>query len=171
MRRPAQIKEWMSKDEMAIWLREAKDKEEYKRRLSIWITHTGPFFAHEVAKMLQVSIPTVWLWVKQYNEFGIKGVKREGRGGRRWSYLSWEQEEALLNSFKELAHKGEIITAKHIYPRVCEVVGKKVSMEYVYKLLHRHRWRKLGPRPHHIKRDKKLQEEFKKNFRRLSKKG
>lgn len=168
MRKPAQIKEWLSIDEMMIWLREAKDKEEYKRRLSIWLTYIGPFFAHEVAKMLQVSIPTIWSWIRQYNEFGPEGLKRKGRGGRRWSYLSLEQEETLLNLFVESARKGEIITAKHIYSQVCEIVGKKVSMEYIYKLMRRHRWRKLGPRPHHIKRDKKLQEEFKKNSLRLS---
>lgn len=170
MRRPARIKEWMSIDEMMVWVEEAKSKQEYKRRLSIWLTYIGPFFAHEVAKMLQVSTPTVWLWIKQYNKLGPEGLGRKGRGGRRRSYLSWEQEEALLDSFVERARNGEIVTAKHIHSEVCEVVGKAVSIDYVYRLMYRHRWRKLGPRPHHIKREKKIQEEFKKNSQRLSEK-
>ena len=32
----------------------------------------------------------------------------------------------------------------------------------MYRLLHRHRWRRLAPRPPHVKADRQWQEEFKK---------
>lgn len=115
--------------------------------------------------MLQVSQPAVWLWVSQYNSEGPKGLERKGRGGRRWSYLSWVEEEALLDSFRERVNRGEVITAKHIYPVICEQIGKEISLDYVYGLLHRHGWRKIAPRPRHVKADRQVQEEFKKTPR------
>ena len=163
MKPPARIKPWLSPEELAVWVREAPDLKSYQRRLAIWLTQFGPFHARQVAEMLQVSKQAVWLWVGQYNKHGPGGLERRGRGGRRWSYLSWEQERELLRSLEERAAQGEILTAKQILPQVEKAAGKKVSLGYVYRLLHRHRWRKLGPRPRHVKADGEAQEEFKKN--------
>jgi transposase len=170
MRSPAKIKPWLSVEELSEWVREAVDRDSYQKRLAIWLTHIGPNHAHEVANMLRVSKQAVWLWVSQYNRDGPEGLERTGRGGRRWSYLSWKQEEELLNSFRHKAARGQLITAKELIPEVSKVLGKKVSLGYVYKLLHRHGWRKLGPRPHHAKADRSVQEDFKKNSPKLSKK-
>jgi transposase len=117
-----------------------------------------------------MSKQAVWLWVGQYNKNGPEGLGRQGRGGRRWSLLSWPQEEALLKSFEKRALRGEWITAKQMLPEICQVAGEEVSLAYVYRLLRRHQWRKLGPRPRHVKADSQAQEEFKKNSRSLSKK-
>ena len=170
MREPAQIKPWLSEEESLVWIREAPDIEAYQKRLAIWLTKIGPFHAHEVARMLGISKQAVWLWVGQYNQKGPEGLVREGRGGRRWSLLSWPQEEALLQSLEKRALGGELITAKQMLPPVCQAAGEEVSLAYVYRLLRRHQWRKLGPRPRHVKADPQAQEEFKKNFRPSSKK-
>jgi transposase len=170
MRGPAQIKSWFSEEELLAWIREAVDREAYQKRLAIWLTQIGPFPAHEVARMLGVSKQAVWLWVGQYNQEGPEGLLRQGRGGRRWSLLSWSQEEAWLGSFEKRALEGEWITAKQMLPEICKVAGEEVSLAYVYRLLGRHQWRKLGPRPRHVKADPKAQEEFKKNFRFSSRK-
>lgn len=163
MRMPAKIKPWLSTEEMAVWVREAPTKEVYKRRLAVWLTHIGPFHAHQVATMLQASTQAVWLWLKQYNNQGPQGIERKGRGGRRWGYLSWPEEQILLHSLYTRAGKGEIITAKKIHQEITEVVGKPVSLDYVYRLMYRHGWRKIGPRPRHVKANPEIQEDFKKN--------
>jgi transposase len=170
MKPPAQIKPWLTVEELAVWVQEAPGREAYQKRLAIWLTQTGPFHAQQVADMLQVSKQAVWLWVGQYNKNGPEGIKRKGRGGRRWSYLSWAQEQALLSSLEERATRGEVLTAKQILPEVESTAGREVSLGYVYRLLHRHKWRKLGPRPRHVKADRNAQEEFKKNSPRLSRK-
>ena len=36
----------------------------------------------EIADLLQISTPAVWLWVKQFNRQGPEGLSRAGRGGR-----------------------------------------------------------------------------------------
>ena len=168
MRRPARIEPWMSTEEMAMWVRGAPDKEALKRRLAIWLTHIRPFHAHEVATMLQVSKPAVWQWIRQYNRLGPLGLNRKGRGGRRWSYLTLDQEAEFLKSLHERAAKGEILTANQIHPELCKLAGREVSIHYVYRLLHRHGWRKMAPRPHHVKRDKETQESFKKTSQKSS---
>lgn len=163
MRRPAQIEPWLSEEELLAWMREAPSRGDYQKRLAIWLTHTGPYHAHEVARMLGVSKQAVWLWVSQYNKQGPSGLERVGRGGRRWSFLSWVEEEELLATFTERALNGELITAKKMVPEIRQATGRDVSLAYVYRLLKRHQWRKLGPRPRHLKADRKAQEEFKKN--------
>jgi len=74
--------------------------------------------------------------------------------------LSWSQEEALLGAFEKRALEGEWITAKQMFPEICRVTGEEVSLAYVYRLLQRYQWRKLGPRPRHVKADPQAQEEF-----------
>lgn len=163
MRRPAQLEPWMSPEELAVWVREAPTRQTYQIRLAIWLTHLGPFHAHEVADMLQVSRQAVWLWIGQFNKQGPQALERTGRGGRRWGYLSWAEEQTLLASLYEKAAKGEVLTAPALLPYIRQATGRDVSLDYVYKLLHRHGWRKLGPRPRHVKADPAQQEQFKKN--------
>ena len=165
MRGPAQIKPWLSTQEMAIWVNDAPTKDAYRHRLAIWLTHIGPFHAQRVATLLQVSVQAVWLWLNQYNKQGPEGIEREGRGGRRWGFLSWPEEQELFQSFYARAGKGEIINAKKIYGNICEKLDKKVSLDYVYRLLHRHGWRKVGPMPRHPKTNTENQALFKKKFR------
>lgn len=163
MRNPARIEPWLSDLELMEWLRASPRVEDYQKRLAVWLTYIGPFHAHEVAKLLGVSKQAVWLWVGQYNKLGPDGLERRGRGGRRWSYLSFEEEKDFLTSLEKRALSGDVLTAKQILPQLCDRIGHKVSLAYVYSLLKRHGWRKLGPRPRHLKASPQAQEEFKKN--------
>jgi len=61
-----------------------------------------------------------------------------------------------------------LLTAKQLLPEVSQAVGHEVSLGYVHALLRRHRWRKLGPRPRHVKAKREIQEEFKKNYQASS---
>ena len=160
----------MSAEDLQTWVREASSRDKYQKRLAIWLTFIGSYPAHHVATLLGVSKQAVWLWVGQYNQRGPEGLERGGRGGRRWAFLSWEQEEAFLAGLAERAQKGQILTAPQMHPPLCQATGKKVSLAYVYRLLHRHGWRKLGLRPRHVKADPQRQEECKRNFPRSSRK-
>ena len=168
MRKPATIKSWLTPEELLFWLKESPTVEAYQKRLAIWLTYLGPFHAQEVANMLGVSKQAVWLWLGQYNKHGPAGLGRRGRGGRRWSLLSWDEEETLLKSLEQRAIAGELLTANHLLPEISKAVGQEVSLGYVYSLLRRHRWRKLGPRPRHVKAKRETQEEFKKNCQNSS---
>jgi transposase len=165
MRPPAEIALWLSTEDMQTWVREAPDKASYQRRLAIWLTHVERLPAHRVAQSLCVSTPAVWRWVQQYNQQGPQGLHRAGRGGRRWAFLKWEQEQHFLEKRLQAAARGEVLTAKQLHGQLQKITGREVSLGYVYRLLRRHGWRKLGPRPRHPKAQPNTQEEFKKNSR------
>jgi transposase len=168
LRRPATLKPWLTEEGLLDWLRSAQKVDEYRRRLSIWLTHLGRWSAREISELSGVSVQAVWLWVGQYNRKGPGGLGRTGRGGRRWAFLSTADEQRFLAGWQEQAAQGRIITAKQMHADLCRRIGKPVSLAFVYRLLHRHQWRKLGPRPRHVKGSVMAQEEFKKNYRRRS---
>jgi transposase len=93
-------------------------------------------------------------------------VETAGKGGRRHEYLTVEQERQLLAPFFARAETGEIATAGQIKRAFEAQVGHEVDESTIYRLLKRHGWRKLVPRPVHPKASKEEQEQFKKTLRR-----
>ena len=151
MRRPALIHTRLSEKELKAWVRKARSREEYQRRLAIWMTRTGPFPAHRVASLLVVSKQAVWLWVSQYNHLGPKGLQRRGRGGRRRAYLSLTHEAGLFKSLQKRAQRGEAPKAREIQKEISNITHKKVSISYIYRLFGRIGWRKSGARARHAR--------------------
>ncbi len=166
MRPPAQIRPWLNETELAAWVQDAEDRARYQRRLAIWLAHGGRFHAREIAEMLLVSKQAVWLWISEYNAQGPAGLRRSGRGGRRWSYLQLAKERSFLKTLEARALKGEVLTVKQLLPELRKLAGRPVSLGFAYDLLRRHSWRKISPRPRHPKSDPAAQAEFKKNFPR-----
>jgi transposase len=162
MPRMPQVEPWLSELELLEWVRAAESRGAYQRRLAVWLTHLRHYPAHEVSTQLGVSVPAVWRWLSQYNRQGPAGLARKGRGGRRWALLTLDRERELLASLQAEAGRAQVLTAKQIHGRVRQAVGQKVSLDYVYRLLHRHAWRKLRPRPRHVQADPQAQAECKK---------
>ena len=165
MRMPARIRPHLTVDELGMWVEDAPDRDTYRRRLAIWMTECGPYHAQQVAMLLQVSVGSVWRWVAQYNGDGPEGLERQGRGGRRWALLSWAEEEQMLKQWHARAREADVLTAEHLHGHICQRTGHQVSLGYVYKLLARHGWRKLAPRPRHTKSTPQDQEAYKKTPR------
>src|SRR5487761_72318 len=165
MRKPSSLSPWFTVEQLVAWVKEAPDKTAYQRRLAIWLTHLGDFAAHRVAELLAVSTQAVWKWVSEYNTLGPEGLERKGRGGRRWGLMSLEEERAFLAQYLATAEAGDLLTAKQLQAALSKAVGRPVKLDYVYRLLHRHDWRKLSPRPHHSQHDAAQATAFKKNSR------
>ena len=143
VRPPAQIKDWLGIDKMFRWLQEAPDEAAHKRRMAIWLTYTGRLHAHQIAGILGVSTQAIWLWIRQYNRHGPAGLVRNGRGGRRWAFMTPEQEATLLDPLMQRARAGDPPETRAIRQIIEEELGRGVSMSYVYRLLRRHRWSDL----------------------------
>ena len=148
MRRPAVIQPWLSAKKLEAWVRTTPSRQDYQKRLAIWMTVRGPFPAHRVASLLLVSKQAVWLWVSQYNHLGPDGLQRRGRGGRRRAFLSLDQEKALLKSLKRDAKRGKVRRASDLQGEISTVTGISVSRSYVYRLFERIGWQKLAARAH-----------------------
>lgn len=140
MRPPATIKPHLSIDEMFQWLQNCPDEDAHKRRMAIWLTHTGDLHAKQIAKILGVSIQAVWLWIRQYNTNGPSGLERAGRGGRRWAMMSLDREVEILKPYIRKLRHGDITSPSKIKKAIEQKLDKSVSMPYIYRLLQRHKW-------------------------------
>lgn len=162
MRPAASIQPHLRDEELREWAHARVDQATYRRRLAIWMTHHARLHAATVADLLGVSRPSVWKWIGEYNRYGPAGLERQGRGGRRWAFLGWAEEEALLAAWHARAVQGEVMTVKQMLEEVRVHTGRMVSLAYMYRLLHRHGWRKVAPRHHHVKYDPAAQAAYKK---------
>jgi hypothetical protein len=83
--------------------------------------------------------------------------------------MTIQEERELLTPFFERAKKGELTTVAQIKQEFEKRVGHKVHETTIYRLLKRHEWRKLVPRPFHPKADKEEQRLFQQDFAKLVK--
>ena len=60
------------------------------------------------------------------------------------------------------AERGEVATAEQIHQAFEAQVQHSVHINSIYRLLHRHGWRKLAPRSRHPKANQEEQEAFQK---------
>jgi transposase len=84
-------------------------------------------------------------------------------GGRRRQHMTLEQETAFLAPFLEPARQAGILVVAPIKTAYEQAIGRKVPDSTVYRLLARHGWRKIAPRPHHPKASPERREAWKKN--------
>ena len=72
------------------------------------------------------------------------------------------QEAAALDKVLHDAHLGGIVVIPRIKPLIEQELGKTMALSGLYRMLHRHNWRKLAPDTQHPKGDPKVREEWKK---------
>jgi transposase len=94
----------------------------------------------------------------------VAALQGPGRGGRHRQNLSLAQEQELLAQFFAMATQGSVLEARAVRAVYETWAGHSVPKSTVYRLLARHGWRKLAPRPRHPKADPVIQEAFKKSF-------
>jgi len=99
---------------------------------------------------------------KSFIEKGISTVS-ENFGGRRTANMTTAEEAAFLGLFKDKAKSGGILVVSEIHAELEKVLSREVHRSGVYKLLHRHGWRKLAPRKRNTKSDPSVQDAWKKN--------
>lgn len=134
-----------------------------------WIIYNAlvaPRKAQEIALHTGVSVTTVQRVVSLYNRVGAAAIETPGKGGRRHQYLSVPEEKVFLAPFFAQAERGEIATVAQIQRAYEAKVGHEVDDSTIYRLLARHDWRKLMPRPRHPKADPQAQAQFKKTLQR-----
>jgi transposase len=84
-------------------------------------------------------------------------------GGRRTALLTWEEEEAFLKPWLELAKGGGVVVVSPLRAALAQRLQQPVKPSVVYRLLARHGWRKVAPDTRHPKSKPEVQEDWKKN--------
>jgi transposase len=152
----------LSKEEIQAKIKTTVGFWRVQKWLVIWNALVDPRPAGDIALHTGLAEQSVHNLISRYNRLGPEAVEGPGKGGRRRYYLSWDKEVVFLESFKQAALTGQIATVAEIKEALERRLGKRVHKTTVYRLLQRHGWRKLVPRPFHVDADKQEQETFKK---------
>jgi len=121
----------------------------------------------DVAEIVGKHKNTVAEWRSQYLAHGVESIARTP-GGRRNELMDQDAERAFVDAFRDAAERGEIVTVSVIIEELSKRVGHAVWPSTVYRLLERHGWRKLAPRPSHPKADPVARAAFKQTSPRSS---
>jgi transposase len=127
----------MTREDLLVWLKEASTKDEYQRRLVIWMAVVQPRPAKTMAEALGISTQAVWKWISQYNRQGPEGLARTGRGGRRRALLSLSAERALVSKIRTLQTRNPRASLASLLPEVRRTVRLEVPLHYLYRLMAR----------------------------------
>jgi len=146
-------------------LRQARSKAEFQRVQCVWLRAGLGLNANQVAQALGWQPTSVRRLQAQYGRLGEALWQRPGRGGRRHQNLTREEEARLLQGFLQRAEQGRLLEVSRVKQAYEQAVGHVVPKSTVYRMLARHGWRKLAPRPRHPQADGARQQAFKKTPR------
>src|SRR5262249_7731403 len=129
-----------------------------------------PAPAKDIACRLGLSVFTVRDLIEAYNRYGPDALETTGKGQRQRAYRSVEEEHTFLAPFLADGQAGPIAIARTITPALEASLGHPVATSTVYRLLHRHQWRKVVPRPKNPRSSPEAQDTLKKISQPSSKK-
>ena len=139
-----------------------KDLMNYKRVLALRLRDEFNMTAAQIGAVIGFSEQNVRQIHADYFKEGKAVFNKPPKGGRRRENMTIQGEKDLLEPFFKAAEESGIVTVGVIKKAYEKKLGKKVNISTVYRLLGRHGWRKLAPRPKHPKTDPQAQEVFKK---------
>jgi transposase len=99
---------------------------------------------------------------RDFIAIGVEAFEDRKRGRKAPQLMSFEEEEALLSGLEKAAKDGSMLVAAEIKAAWEAKLGRPVHKTTLYRMLKRHGWRKVVPRPKHPKQNKDAGEAFKK---------
>jgi len=152
-------------DQLESSLKNARTKGEFQHVQCIWLRATLGLSAIQIAKAIGWHVSSVRRIHALYFKEGSVAFQCPTRGGRHRQNITIEEEECFLADFIPRSSQGGMIIIQHLKTAYEQLIGRRVPKSTVYRLLARHGWRKIAPRPYHPKADLERQEAFKKTSR------
>ena len=145
-------------------VRNTRDVGELRRAMSVVLSGVMGLTLPRVGEVIGRSRATVARLRAEFRGW-LSGRPYRGKnwGGRRRTYLTFEEEKEFLSGFFEIASRGGILVVNEVRSALEKRLRHKVAETTVYRMLERHGWRKIVPRRRHPKANKSEQEGFKKN--------
>lgn len=147
---------------LEVLLKETKDTEILRRVQTIYLRAQHGFLPKQIAQITGYSVGTVYNLHSRYLKEGDDIFDLGLPGGRNAAYMSPSAEAAFLSPFIEAGDAGGILEVGSVHKAHCARLGKDLPLSTTYRLLGRHGWRKIQPRPRHPKADREAQAAFKK---------
>ena len=149
-------------EQMQNLLENVKDLNSYKRVQCIYFRAKFDYSADLITKITGYKLQTVRNIHSSFLKYGLQALEINQKGGRNHELLSIKQEKKLIQEFEQKAKDGGIIEISKIHTAYENTVGKKIPRSTTYRMLDRHNWRKITPRPTHPKSSVEAMENFKK---------
>lgn len=141
-------------DEARVEIEEAKRKEKdvklYKK-LEVLSLRAAGMKNEKIKEITGYSENRICDFVSEYVKNGIGYFTCEHRKGGNRHNMTKEEENEFIKQFETEAEKGQIVTVEEIYKEYSKKYPNAVKAT-VYKILHRHGWRKVMPRSRHPKK-------------------
>lgn len=161
--RPAQPFSAGTKRKLAILCAQASSSAECERILGVWLRASLGLSCQQIATVLGWHPGSVRNLQARVLREGIAVLQQPGRGGRHRAPLTLAEEEALLAGFCLAAGEGAVVEAGPLRLAYEKQVEHPVAKSTLCRLLARHGWRKLVPRPYHPDASAEAQTAFKKS--------
>ena len=133
------------------WARKVNKDKRAEARLKVLELRAKGASANEVAAATGFHAGSVTRLVAKYRDHGIEAIAGNHYGGNHRN-MSMAEEAAILAPFKERAEKGELVEISEIAKAYQQAVSHPMSNAQIYRVLHRHGWRKVMPRSRHPKK-------------------
>ena len=143
-------------------LKQAKTIAEFQRVQCVLMRAALDCSASEIAQVLGWATATVHITHSRWAREGESFFELKGKGGRRSQNLIEEQEAEVLAPFLGQATAGNVLKVADIQAAYEARVGRAVPNSTVYRVLKRHGWRRVAPRPRHPKANVTARGVFKK---------
>lgn len=127
--------------------RKIKDVKAYNRLLALHMRAIGKR-NKEISEIVGLSVQYITELVAKYVKYGMDAILGDKRTGNNRN-MTVDEEIIFLEQFIDLADAGQLVTIHTIMEKYAETTGKPCADTTIYRLLKRHGWRKVTPRPEH----------------------
>ena len=148
----AMIKKEINKEQLEE-IKTARKENKNKRaekRLELLEMRAKGFKDIEIAEKTGFHQKYVGILVAKYHKEGLERIIGKKREANRRN-MSYAEENAFLEQFREKAANGQIVAANEIKAEYEKIIGHKCGNGQIYRLLKRHDYRKVKPRGKHPK--------------------
>lgn len=133
--------------EIAIKRKTITDKRIDKRLCAVQLRRSG-MKNPDIAQKLDTSAKVISRWISAYCKSGIEALMG-GKFGGNHRNMSIDEEVQFLTEFESRAKNGQLVETSEIKQAYEDMVGHSIGGSQIYRILHRHGWRKIMPRSKH----------------------
>ena len=130
-----------------VKVKKCKDPKALRRLIALNMYRQGKT-NKEIAEATGYHPQRITQLVTEVLKNGIDSILKDNRTSNNYR-MTFAQEAEFLSQFEEMSENGQLVTVAPILEKYEEATGKKSNTTSIYRLLKRHGWRKLTPRPKH----------------------
>ena len=131
--------------------RKANKSKQVERRLRVLVMMSEGHKNKDIAKATGYHEVYLKQLMSKYRKNGLHALTENHYSGNHRN-MSYEEESALLETFKERAAAGQMVNTAEIKAAYEKAVGHSIGNGQIYYVLKRHNWRKVMPRSKHPKK-------------------